>query len=219
MGEVVQPERVRIALLASGSGSNAEAIMAHFSKGTGAEVGEVVWVGTNRREAGVRARARRFGILEAHMSKADMTSGALLRVLKELDIEWIALAGFLLKVPAEVCQAYEQRMVNIHPALLPHFGGAGMFGMNVHRAVKEAGELKSGMTIHYVNEAYDEGDIVFQGEVDLDPADDPEDIAAKVLALEHRHYPSVLEGLIRTSRGWDVRDGSHLKSHKSRGHV
>ena len=105
-------------------------------------------------------------------------------------------------------------MVNIHPALLPKYGGAGMYGMNVHRAVKEAGEAVSGMTIHFVNEHYDEGDIVFQGEVDLAPEDSADDIAAKVLTLEHRHYPTVLEGLIRLAQGTDVRDDTHLKSLK-----
>ena len=104
-------------------------------------------------------------------------------------------------------------MVNIHPALLPKHGGMGMYGMHVHRAVHEAKESTSGTTIHWVNEAYDEGDIVFQGEVALQLEDTPEDIAAKVLALEHRHYPVVLEGLIRMAQGTDVRDNTHLKSH------
>lgn len=206
--------RARIAVLASGSGSNAEAILAHFSEGTGAEVGEVVWVATNRREAGVRERARRFGVEESHVPKADIASGTLLEELRARAVDWVVLAGFLLKVPREVCAAFEGRMVNIHPALLPKYGGAGMYGMNVHRAVKEAGEAVSGMTIHFVNEHYDEGDIVFQGEVDLAPEDSADDIAAKVLTLEHRHYPTVLEGLIRLAQGTDVRDDTHLKSLK-----
>ena len=206
--------RARIAVLASGSGSNAEAILAHFSEGAGAEVGEVVWVATNRREAGVRERARRFGVEESHVPKTDMASGALLEELRARRAGWVVLAGFLLKVPSDVCAAFEGRMVNIHPALLPKYGGAGMYGMNVHRAVKEAGEAVSGMTIHFVNEHYDEGDIVFQGEVDLAPEDSADDIAAKVLTLEHRHYPKVLEGLIRLAQGTDVRDDTHLKSLK-----
>ena len=206
--------RARIAVLASGSGSNAEAILAHFSEGAGAEVGEVVWVATNRREAGVRERARRFGVEESHVPKTDMASGALLEELRARRVGWVVLAGFLLKVPSDVCAAFEGRMVNIHPALLPNYGGAGMYGMNVHRAVKEAGEAVSGMTIHFVNENYDEGDIVFQGEVDLAPEDSADDIAAKVLTLEHRHYPTVLEGLIRLAQGTDVRDDTHLKSLK-----
>lgn len=205
---------VRLAILASGSGSNAEALMAHFGQGLGAEVAEVVWVCTNRKAAGVRARAQRHGVEDSHLTKDEMNAGLLLTELRNRRIDWVALAGFLLKVPDEVCEAFEGRMVNIHPALLPKFGGAGMYGMNVHRAVKEAGETKSGMTIHHVNGAYDEGDIVFQGEVDLLPSDSPEDIAAKVLTLEHRHYPQVLEGLIRLAHDWDIQDATHLKSHK-----
>ena len=207
--------RARIAILASGSGSNAEALMEHFASGTGAQVGEVVWVCTNRKKAGVRQRAATLAVQESHIPKDDMLSGALLSELQARQIDWIALAGFLLKVPSEVCQAFEGRMVNIHPALLPKHGGAGMYGMNVHRAVKDAGDDVSGMTIHFVNEAYDEGDIVFQGEVDLVSEDGPEDIAAKVLQLEHRHYPKVLEGLIRLAQGTDIRDNSHLKSLKT----
>lgn len=207
--------RARIAVLASGSGSNAEALMEHFASGSGSEVGEVVWVCTNRRAAGVRERAIRLGIPESHVSRLDMEAGRLLEELRARKVEWVALAGFLLRVPAPVCAEFEGRMVNIHPALLPDYGGEGMYGMNVHRAVHQAGETRSGMTIHWVNEAYDEGDILFQGEVDLVPEDGPEDIASKVLELEHRHYPTVLEGLIRTNQGTEVRDASHLKSHKS----
>lgn len=205
--------KARIAILASGSGSNAEALMNHFSEGPGAEVGEVAWVCTNRRLAGVRTRAQAHGIAESHLPKTAIAEGELLRELSSRHIEWVALAGFLLKVPADVCKAFEHRMVNIHPALLPKHGGMGMYGMHVHRAVHEAKESTSGTTIHWVNEAYDEGDIVFQGEVALQPEDTPEDIAAKVLALEHRHYPVVLEGLIRMAQGTDVRDNTHLKSH------
>ena len=208
-------DKVRIALLASGSGSNAEAILAHFASGTGAEVGEVVWVCTNRLGAEVRSRAASFGVEESHMPKADMGSGGLLQALRERRIDWVALAGFLLKVPEDVCEAFQGRMVNIHPALLPKHGGAGMYGMQVHRAVKDQGDAVTGMTIHWVSEAYDEGGIVFQGEVDVAPEDTAEDIAANVLALEHRHYPQVLEGLIRLDNGWDVRDDTHLKSLKA----
>ena len=130
-------------------------------------------------------------------------------------MDWVALAGFLLKVPEEVCEAFAGRMVNIHPALLPKYGGSGMYGMHVHHAVKEAGDRRSGMTVHLVNQDYDEGDIVFQGEVELAATDTAEDIATKVLELEHRHYAQVLEGLIRLAHGWDVRDNTHLKSHTS----
>jgi len=205
----------RIAILASGAGSNAEAMLKHFAKGSGAEVAEVVWVCTNRQEAGVRAVAKRFGVEESHLQKADIQAGSLLEGLRTRGVDWVALAGFLLKVPEEVCEAFAGRMVNIHPALLPKHGGPGMYGMRVHRAVKEAGDRLSGMTVHLVNQDYDEGDIVFQGEVELAAADTAEDIAAKVLELEHRHYGQVLEGLIRLAHGWDVRDNTHLKSHTS----
>ena len=205
----------RIAILASGAGSNAEAMLKHFANGSGAEVAEVVWVCTNRKEAGVRAVAKRFGVEDSHLQKADVQAGALLKGLRAREVDWVALAGFLLKVPEEVCQAFAGRMVNIHPALLPKHGGPGMYGMHVHRAVKEAGDRLSGMTVHMVNQDYDEGDIVFQGEVELAAADTAEDIAAKVLELEHRHYAQVLEGLIRLAHGLDVRDNTHLKSHTS----
>ena len=205
----------RIAILASGAGSNAEAMLKHFAESSGAEVAEVVWVCTNRKEAGVRAVAKRFGVEDSHLQKADIQAGALLEGLRAREVDWVALAGFLLKVPEEVCEAFAGRMVNIHPALLPKHGGPGMYGMHVHRAVKEAGDRLSGMTVHLVNQDYDEGDIVFQGEVELAAADTAEDIAAKVLELEHRHYAQVLEGLIRLAHGLDVRDNTHLKSHTS----
>ena len=206
--------KVRIAILASGGGSNAECLMAHFATGPGSEVGEVVWVVTNRKDAGVRAHAQRHGIPESHVSKQAMNSGVLLTELRERGVEWIALAGFLLRLPVEICEVYPHKVVNVHPALLPLHGGRGMFGMHVHRAVHASGDLRSGMTIHWVSPEYDEGDIVFQGEGALAEGDSPEDIAAKVLTLEHRHYPPILEGLIRLSQGTDVRDATHLQSHK-----
>ena len=187
--------------------------MTHFAAGPGSEVAEVAWVCTNRQAAGVRARAQALGVAESHLPEAAIAEGALLRELQSRDIGWVALAGFLLKVPSDVCAAFEHRMVNIHPALLPKHGGLGMYGMHVHRAVHEAEDVRSGTTIHWVNEAYDEGDILFQCEVALQSEDTPEDIAAKVLELEHRHYPVVLAGLIRMAQGTDVRDNTHLKSH------
>ena len=174
-----------------------------------------MWVCTNRAEAKVRAVAKRFGVEDSHLKKVDIQEGALLEGLRSRHVDWVALAGFLLKVPEEVCEAFAGRMVNIHPALLPKYGGSGMYGMHVHHAVKEAGDRRSGMTVHLVNQDYDEGDIVFQGEVELAATDTAEDIATKVLELEHRHYAQVLEGLIRLAHGWDVRDNTHLKSHTS----
>ncbi len=196
---------IRLAILASGSGSNAEAIMRHFA---GHPDVEVAWVGSNRKHAGVLERAQGWGVPASAFSGQDAANGGLLAELRGREIDWVALAGYLLMVPAEVVKAYEGRMVNIHPALLPDFGGAGMYGMNVHRAVKASGAERSGMTIHWVTEAYDEGAVVFQGEVELTPEDDAEAIAAKVLQLEHQYYPPVLEGLIV---GWAERRSNGMK--------
>lgn len=192
-------QRARLAILASGSGSNAEAIMRHFADHPHVQV---AWVGSNRRQAGVLERAQRLGVAASAFSGKDAAGGGLLAELREREIDWVALAGYLLMVPADVVQAFEGRMVNIHPALLPDFGGPGMYGMNVHRAVAASGAERSGMTIHWVTEAYDEGAVVFQGEVELTADDDAEAIAAKVLQLEHQYYPPVLEGLIV---GWTER--------------
>ena len=197
--EAVGGRKARLAILASGSGSNAEAIMAHFA---GHPEVEVAWVASNRKAAGVLERAERFGIPASTFTRAAMETGELLEALHEREVDWVALAGFLLQVPAEVVNAFSDRMVNIHPALLPAYGGPGMYGMNVHRAVEAAGEPRSGMTVHWVTEDYDEGAIVFQAEVELQPSDTAEEIAAKVLELEHQYYPSVLEGLIA---GWSER--------------
>ena len=197
--------RKRLAILASGSGSNAEAIFKHFRDHPDVEV---AWVGSNRKAAGVLERAARFGVDSSAFDKAACSDGRLLQELKERHIDWIALAGFLLQVPEDVVREYTGRMVNIHPALLPAYGGAGMYGMHVHRAVHAAGEERSGMTIHWVTDAYDEGQILFQAEVELDAADDSETIASKVLELEHRYYGPVLDGLIV---GWAER---HAKTEK-----
>lgn len=194
-----EPNRARLAILASGSGSNAEAIMAHFADHPAVEV---AWVGSNRQGAGVLERAERHGVPASTFSRRGMQDGELLRELADRQIDWVALAGFLLQVPAEVVASYAGCMVNIHPALLPAYGGPGMYGHHVHEAVKAAGESRSGMTVHWVTEQYDEGAVVFQAEVDLDPADDADQIAQKVLQLEHAYYPSVLEGLIA---GWAER--------------
>ncbi|MCB0636717.1 MAG: phosphoribosylglycinamide formyltransferase, partial [Lewinella sp.] len=120
----------------------------------------------------------------------------ILTTLREQEIDFIVLAGFLWLIPGYLVRAYAGRMVNIHPALLPAYGGKGMYGMHVHRAVKAAGETESGITIHLVNERYDEGDIVFQARCVVTPDDQPEDIAHKVQQLEHRHFAPVVEQLL-----------------------
>ena len=188
---------MRVAILASGSGSNAAALMIHFSNTEGIDV---VLVGSNRSSAGVLEKANQAGVASLHFSREELISGALLMKLKTLKVDWVLLAGFLLKIPKEFCRAFENKILNIHPSLLPKFGGEGMYGMNVHRAVFEAEEKESGMTIHYVNESYDEGAIVFQGRIDVSEFTSAEEIASEVLKLEHEYYPRVAREIILDSQ-------------------
>lgn len=160
--------------------------------------GEVVLVGSNRADAGVLELAKENGVDTFYLSRQEFVEGTkVLAVLKEAKVDVIVLAGFLLKVPAELIAAYPDRIVNIHPALLPKFGGKGMYGMNVHKAVFAAGEQYSGMTIHLVNEHFDEGQHLFQARVRISADDTPETIAQKVLKLEHQYFAPVVEGLCK----------------------
>lgn len=185
---------VNIAIFASGSGSNARKIMEHFQS---SEVGRVVLVVCNKMNAGVIGVAYEFSVPVVFIDrKYFYESEDLLNVLGRYRTEFIALAGFLWLVPDYLVRSFPGRIVNIHPALLPKYGGHGMYGHHVHEAVKAAGELESGLTIHYVNENYDEGNIIFQTTCRLLPDDTPEDIGRKVLFLEHEHYPRVIERLL-----------------------
>jgi phosphoribosylglycinamide formyltransferase-1 len=183
----------RLAILATGSGSNAEKIMEHFAPSS---KGKVVLVAANKTMAGVLARAQKFGVPTFTFTRQELEEGLLLEKLREAQVDWVILAGFLLKVPDALIRAFPNRMVNIHPALLPKYGGKGMYGHHVHEAVKAAGETESGITIHLVNEHYDEGKIIFQAATSLLPEDSAETIAAKVLALEHRYFAEVIESLL-----------------------
>ncbi|PCJ81725.1 MAG: phosphoribosylglycinamide formyltransferase [Bacteroidetes bacterium] len=183
----------RVAILSSGSGSNAQALIEYFEA---CENIHVVYVGSNRPKAEVLERADRAEVNNGVFSKSDLLDGTLKDNLDILGVDWVLLAGFLLKIPGDFCNRYKERILNIHPSLLPKFGGKGMFGMNVHKAVYEAREKESGMTIHFVNESYDEGAIVFQGRVDISNLKSPEEIASKVLKLEHKYYPKISEELI-----------------------
>ena len=183
----------RIAILASGSGSNAEKIMEFFQNSA---KGQIALVASNKPNAFVLERAKRFGVPSYTFSKKELDGGILLEKLQAEKIDMVVLAGFLLKIPVELIRAFPERIVNIHPALLPNYGGKGMYGSHVHEAVKAAGETQTGITIHLVNEHYDEGKIVFQAATPLVPEDTPETIAAKVHELEHRYFPEVLDSLI-----------------------
>ncbi|MDZ7740043.1 MAG: phosphoribosylglycinamide formyltransferase [Bacteroidales bacterium] len=183
-----------IAIFASGSGTNAQKLMEYFSTRKTAIVKLLL---TNKADAFVLERARNFSVPSLVFDRDDFyRNGKVLRVLRENDIDFIVLAGFLWLVPGEIISHYRGRIVNIHPALLPEYGGKGMYGSRVHRAVIENGEKESGISIHYVNEHYDEGDIIFQARCAVKAGDSPESLAARVHELEHSHYPAVVEKLI-----------------------
>jgi phosphoribosylglycinamide formyltransferase-1 len=183
-----------IAVFASGAGSNAQHIIRHFEGHPSIRVACVL---TDNPVSPVLDIAARAGIPARYVSRADIRTGtAVLDWLKECRVGWIALAGFLSLIPPHIVAAYPRRMVNIHPALLPRFGGKGMYGLHVHRAVLDAGAAESGITIHFVNERYDEGQVIFQDKVAVDKDETPDSLMAKVRRLEWKHYPAVLEKLI-----------------------
>lgn len=183
-----------IAIFASGSGTNAENIVRYFTK---SETVNVEVVLSNNREAGVHARVNGLGIPSIVFSKEDFAAGTpVVAKLAEYGVDLVVLAGFMSMISAPLLKAYPDRIVNIHPALLPAYGGKGMYGMHVHEAVVAAGERETGITVHLVNERYDEGQIVFQAKCPVSPKDTAEEVARKVHALEYRHYPHVIEELL-----------------------
>ena len=183
-----------IAIFASGGGSNALKIIEHFKQNPNVSVKVIV---CNRANAGVLAKANQHDIDTLMIDRSSFYDGeSILDELDERNIDLVVLAGFLWLVPEYLVKKYDQRIINIHPALLPKFGGKGMYGHHIHQAVKAAGESHSGMTIHFVDGAYDEGNIILQRRVAINKSDTPEDIAAKVLKLEHRYYPIVIEDLL-----------------------
>ena len=185
-----------IAVFASGSGTNAERLVTYFQPG---EVARVALVVSNKSDAYVLERAHRLQVPCRVFAKPLWATGPeVLEALREFRIDFIVLAGFLLRVPQALIDAYPGRIVNIHPALLPKFGGKGMYGDRVHRAVLEAGERETGITIHYINERYDEGNILFQAKCEVAPDDVPDTVARKVHALEYEHYPRVVEKLLES---------------------
>ena len=186
---------IRLAIFASGGGSNAEQFFNYFKN---SPVARVALVAANQKEAGVLQRAANHSISTFTFSNSTLaTEQFVLLKLQEEKIDFIVLAGFLRLIPNYLIEAYPNRIVNIHPALLPKWGGKGMYGHHVHQAVKAAGEKESGMTIHYVNQQYDEGNIIFQAKCPVKPEHTAEEIATNVLKLEHAHYPRVVEELIK----------------------
>ncbi len=183
-----------IAILASGSGTNAENIIRYFQVKKSASVALVL---TNRRDAFVLERARGLGVPYCFFPKDEWGhGGAILSVLEEHGVDFVVLAGFLARVPEAILHVYPGRIINIHPSLLPKFGGKGMYGNRVHEAVLAAGEVESGITIHYINEHYDEGDVIRQVRCLVLPEDTPEELACRIHALEYEVYPEVIEQLL-----------------------
>lgn len=193
---------LRLAVFASGDGSNLQALIDRFNRAGSDSPVRVSLVISDRADAPALARARAAGIEAMHIQvsgrPADLSKWEMLAALDSADIDLIALAGYLRLVPAAVIRRYPGRIVNIHPALLPRFGGQGMYGRKVHQAVLDAGEKISGATVHFVNEHYDEGDIIAQKTVPVLPGDTAESLAARVLEVEHVLLPDVLEQLARS---------------------
>ena len=183
-----------IAIFASGTGSNAKKIVEYFKGHKEIKVSLVV---SNKENAPVLDMARLNNIPTLVVNRDQFyNTEDILQKISIYKVDFIVLAGFLLLVPKYLIRSFQDRIVNIHPALLPKYGGKGMYGMNVHKAVKAANESDSGITIHLVNEKYDEGKIVFQESCKIIPEDSPEVIADKVLQLEHRHYSKVIEKIL-----------------------
>ena len=183
----------KIALFSSGSGSNVENIINYFIKSTDIQFPIII---SNKLDAYVHQRAVKLQIPSFTFSREDFSDGEkILDFLKLNEINSIVLAGFLLKIPEKLLNAYPNTIINIHPALLPKFGGKGMYGLGVHQAVVDAGESESGITIHYVNAHYDEGNIIFQAKCSVLPTDTPDKIAEKVHELEYEHFPRVIAEL------------------------
>jgi len=183
-----------ISILASGAGTNAENIIRYFSNG---EKAKVTLVLSNKPQAKVLDRAAALGVDAFFFDRAQFyETGEVLMMLRRRETDLVVLAGFLWLVPGDVIESFRGRIINIHPALLPLYGGKGMYGDRVHRAVLDAGCNESGITVHYVNEHYDSGDIIFQAKCPVLPGDDVNSLAARVHELEYEHYPRVIDNLV-----------------------
>ena len=184
-------KKVRLAIFASGGGSNAKKLLEHFQDSAWVDV---VLIATNNPDSGVYAFAPEFGITVELMKPEVYQEGRnLMALLDHYQVDLIVLAGYLKKIPETVVRHFPQRIINIHPSLLPLYGGKGMYGMRVHEAVLQAGEKFSGISIHFVNEIYDDGKIIFQKEVAIAPDWTPKDLQQAVQSLEHTYYPKITE--------------------------
>lgn len=188
-----------IAIFASGNGSNAESLTKYFNNGNTANVKLIV---CNNKNALVLQRAKNLNIEALIMPKEHLCSEnpvELLEILESRKIDYIILAGYLLKIPLALVNKYTHKIINIHPALLPKYGGKGMYGMNIHKAVVEAKEKETGITIHLIDEIYDNGEVIFQTSCSVEPDDTPEIVAKKISLLEQTYFPKVVEEYILSS--------------------
>ena len=188
--------RSRIAVLASGGGSNLQAILEHFGRLGERRGGDVVLVASDRSDAGALERASRHGVMATvHSTPKRPDAAPLAEILEQHHIELVVLAGYLKLIPPDVVARYEGRIINVHPSLLPAFGGPGMFGQRVHHAVIDSGVRVSGVTVHSVDEVYDHGRIIAQWPVPVFPSDDAGTLAARVLRVEHLFFPRVVDAI------------------------
>ena len=188
---------VRLAILGSGNGTNAQQISEYFAGRTDVEVACIIY---NKRNAYIAERAKNLGIESHYFGRADFyENGAVMKYLEEKRVDWVILAGFLWLVPQAMLDAYPNRIINIHPALLPKYGGKGMYGHHVHEAVVAAGEHESGITIHIVDHRYDCGTTLFQARCTVTPDDTPDTLAAKIHLLEKEYFPRVIDETIKRS--------------------
>lgn len=183
----------RIVIFASGSGSNAENIIKYFNN---SNLISVVKILCNKKNAKVFERANRLNISSMYFSREDLNDTDLVLDILKAEADYVILAGFLWKIPSKIIEAFPNKIINIHPALLPKYGGKGMYGMHVHNAVVANKENETGITIHYVNENYDEGNIIFQERFTVLPSDSAEDVADKIHELEYKYFPKIIEKVI-----------------------
>ncbi|MGV9002692.1 phosphoribosylglycinamide formyltransferase [Flavobacterium sp.] len=186
----------KIVMFASGNGSNVENIIRYFKNNSNVSV---VGIFSNNQHAKVLERGKNHGILSESFTKTELNNDLFLKKIEDLNPDLIILAGFLLKFPDAILNAFPNKVINIHPALLPKYGGKGMYGNHVHQAILENKEAETGITIHFVNENYDEGELILQQKISIKDCTTFEEIAAKVHELEHEHFPAVIEKLLTHS--------------------
>ena len=183
-----------IIIFVSGTGTNMANIIDYFKEKS--DINICFRVFSNKKDCLAMKKAKEAGVNKMYFSKKEFNDGEIFEILDKINPDLIILAGFLLRVPHHITRYFENQIINVHPSLLPKFGGKGMYGSNVHKAVIEAGETKSGITFHYVNENYDEGNIIEQHECKINPTDTWEDLQVKIQQLEQEHFPKIIEKLL-----------------------